>query len=178
MLLAAFAAFYVTIQTGSLLLGLLVAMLIGGLLGLMMAFISVTLKAEQGISGIGLYVFGLGMSDLLFNSTLKGYSKRLMEFRPLYSRFSNLPVLGSTLFSQNIFKHTAFLPWYRLPGSSSGETTLGMQIVAVGQNPAAADALGINVARILGYLTVTLEGVLSGLAGASLHCALMSFNKI
>ncbi|MFN8457279.1 MAG: ABC transporter permease [Anaerolineae bacterium] len=172
MLLAAFAAFYVTIQTGSLFLGLLVAMLVGGLLGLMMAFISVTLKAEQGISGIGLYVFGLGMSDLLFNSTLKTI-QTINGIPPLYiPGLSDLPVLGSTLFSQNILTYLAFalvpLAWFII-----NKTTLGMQIVAVGQNPAAADALGINVARIR-YLTVITGGVFSGLAGASLSIALLN----
>lgn len=172
MLLAAFAAFYVTIQTGSLFLGLLAAMLVGALLGLLMAFISVTLKAEQGISGIGLYVFGLGMSDLLFNSTLKTI-QTINGIPPLYiPGLSDLPVLGSTLFSQNILTYLAFalvpIAWFII-----NKTTLGMQIVAVGQNPAAADALGINVARIR-YLTVTIGGVLSGLAGASLSIALLN----
>lgn len=172
MLLTAFAAFYVTIQTGSLFLGLLVAMLVGALLGLLMAFISVTLKAEQGISGIGLYVFGLGMSDLLFNSTLKTI-QTINGIPPLYiPGLSDLPVLGSTLFSQNILTYLAFalvpIAWFII-----NKTTLGMQIVAVGQNPAAADALGINVARIR-YLTVTIGGVLSGLAGASLSIALLN----
>lgn len=172
MLLAAFAAFYVTIQTGSLFLGLLVAMLVGALLGLLMAFISVTLKAEQGISGIGLYVFGLGMSDLLFNSTLKTI-QTINGIPPLYiPGLSDLPVLGSTLFSQNILTYLAFalvpIAWFII-----NKTTLGMQIVAVGQNPAAADALGINVTRIR-YLTVTVGGVLSGLAGASLSIALLN----
>src|SRR5215207_7128316 len=57
MLMGAFFAFYAVFVTGSLIIGLLVAMLVGGLMGLAMAFISVTLKAEQGISGIGIYLF-------------------------------------------------------------------------------------------------------------------------
>src|SRR5262245_12592780 len=61
MLMGAFSAFYTTFKIGNAWLGLLAAILTGGLMGLGMAFISVTLKAEQGISGIGLYLFGLGM---------------------------------------------------------------------------------------------------------------------
>ena len=66
MLLGCFAAFYVTFTTGSLWLGLLAAIAVGALMGLAMAFVTVNLRAQQGISGIGFYLFGLGMSDLLF----------------------------------------------------------------------------------------------------------------
>src|SRR5512139_3903868 len=60
MLMGAFAAFYVTFKTGSPWLGLLAAIAVGALMGLAMAVITVTLKAEQGISGIGVFLFGLG----------------------------------------------------------------------------------------------------------------------
>jgi ABC-type uncharacterized transport system permease subunit len=66
MLLGAFTAYYVVLKTGNLWLALMVAAAIGLMMGLAMAFASVTLQAEQGISGIGFYLFGLGMSDLLF----------------------------------------------------------------------------------------------------------------
>ncbi len=70
MLLGAFAAFYVALTTGNLWLAVLVAMLVGALMGLAMAFVTVNLHAQQGISGIGFYLFGLGMSDLLFQKML------------------------------------------------------------------------------------------------------------
>src|SRR5690606_4279221 len=62
MLISAYASFYVVLNTNSIWLGLLAAIVVGLLMGLLMSFISVTLKAEQGISGIGLYMFGLGLS--------------------------------------------------------------------------------------------------------------------
>ena len=65
MLMGAYSGFFVAMTTGNLWLGLLAAALTGLLMGLMMAFISVTLQAEQGISGIGLHLFGLGLSSLL-----------------------------------------------------------------------------------------------------------------
>ena len=66
MLMGAFGCYYVALETGSDLLGILVGVAIGALLGVITAFMSVTLKAQQGISGIGVYIFGLGLSDLLF----------------------------------------------------------------------------------------------------------------
>lgn len=172
MLMGAYAGFYVTFHTGNPWLGLLVAILVGALMGLAMAFISVTLKAEQGISGIGVYLFGLGMSDLLFQKTL-GTVETVSGFAPLHiPLLSNIPVLGTVFFSHNILVYGAFLlvpvAWFIL-----NKTTLGLKIKAVGQNPAAADALGVSVARVR-YATVTLGGALAGLAGASLSIALLN----
>ncbi|MCK4897211.1 MAG: ABC transporter permease, partial [Anaerolineales bacterium] len=66
MLMGAFSGFYVVLITNDYWLGLLAAIIVGGLMGLATAFINVTLQAQQGISGIGIFLFGLGMSDLLF----------------------------------------------------------------------------------------------------------------
>ena len=79
MLMGAFAAFYVSITTGNLWLGLLAAVIVGAAMGLAMAFVTVNLQAVQGISGIGFYLFGLGMSTLLFQMTAghRGDGERL-----------------------------------------------------------------------------------------------------
>ena len=66
MLLGAFTGYYAVLKTDNVWLGLLAGALVGLVLGLASAVIAVTLKAEQGISGIGIFLFGLGMSDLLF----------------------------------------------------------------------------------------------------------------
>jgi general nucleoside transport system permease protein len=172
MLVGAFAAYYVALKTGNLWLGLLAAIVVGAAMGLMMAFISVTLKAEQGISGIGVYLFGLGFSNLLYGvlvkspQTVNGFSDITIP------GLSDLPVVGPILFKQNILVYAAFalvpIAWFVL-----NKTTLGLKIRAVGQNPGAADTLGISVARIR-YLTVTFGGAMSGIAGASLSIALLN----
>ncbi|MGD1992445.1 MAG: ABC transporter permease [Anaerolineae bacterium] len=172
MLLGAFAAFYVAFTTGSLGLGLLVALIVGAVMGLAMAFVSVTLQAEQGISGIGFYLFGLGASDLLFQRLL-GTVETVSGFPPIYiPALSDIPVLGRVFFSQNILVYGAFalvpVAWFVL-----NKTTLGLKIRAVGENPQAADSLGVSVSRVR-YLTVILGGVLSGMAGASLSIALLN----
>lgn len=172
MLVAAFAAYYVAFATGNLFAALGAAILVGALLGLCMAFISVTLKAEQGISGIGLYLFGLGLSDLLF-LVFVGTPRAIDGFSNLnIAGLSDLPVLGPILFNQNVLVYGAYalvpITWFVL-----NKTTLGLKIRAVGQTPAAADSLGISVARVR-YLTVTLGGACSGIAGASLSIALLN----
>ena len=172
MLLGAFAAFYVALTTGSLWLGLLAAMIVGALMGLIMAFVTVNLHAQQGISGIGFYLFGLGMSDLLFQKlmgtveTVKGFP--LVKI-PLLSK---VPGIGEIFFSQNILVYAAYLlvpiAWFVL-----NKTTLGLKIRSVGENPDAADSLGVSVTRVR-YFTIILGGTLSGVAGASLSIALLN----
>ena len=83
MLLGAFAAFYVAFTTGNLWLGMLAAVIVGAVMGLAMAFVSINLQAVQGISGIGFYLFGLGMSDLLFQKLL-GTVETVKGFPPVH----------------------------------------------------------------------------------------------
>jgi simple sugar transport system permease protein len=146
--------------------GVLVAMIVGLLMGLATAFINVTLQAEQGISGIGIYLFGLGMSTLLFQKsfdqvvTVKGFPKINV---PL---LSDLPLLGEIFFRQNLLVYGAFalvpLTWFVLH-----KTTFGLRLRAVGQNPEATDSMGISVMRVR-YIAVTIGGVLASVAGASM----------
>jgi len=172
MLLGAFAAFYVAMNTGSLWLGVLAAMIVGAAMGLAMAFATVNLHAEQGISGIGFYLFGLGMSDLLFQKmigtvhTVDGFQKIALPI------LSGIPGLGEIFFNHNILVYGSYLlvllAWFVL-----NKTNLGLMIRAVGENPDAADSLGVSVARVR-YFTIILGGTLSGLAGASLSIALLN----
>jgi simple sugar transport system permease protein len=172
MLLGSFAAFYVTFKTGNLWLGLLTAMLVGALMGLAMAYVTVNLHAQQGISGIGFYLFGLGMSELLFQQ-LMGSVETVQGFQKIYiPGLSDIPVIGDIFFRQNILVYGAYLlvplAWFVL-----NKTTLGLKIRAVGENPDAADSLGVSVARVR-YFTIILGGTLSGVAGASLSIALLN----
>ncbi len=172
MLMGAFTAFYVTLQTGNLWLAVLAAAVVGAVMGLAMAFVSIHLQAEQGISGIGFYLFGLGMSTLLFQM-LVGAPKTVSAFPQIHIPWlSDLPVIGEILFQQNVLVYIAFalvpIAWFLLQ-----KTTLGLKIRAVGENPEAGDSLGVSV-RLVRYITVTLGGLLSGVAGASMSIALSS----
>ncbi len=172
MLMGAFMSFYAVYVTGNLWWGLIVAMLVGGLMGLAMAFVTVDLHAKQGISGIGFYLFGLGASDLLFR-TLIGSVETVSGFRPIaIPLLSQIPYIGPVFFNQNLLVYIAFLlvptAWFVL-----NQTTFGLKVRAVGENPQAADSLGVSV-RGVRYTTITMGGVFSGLAGASLSIALLN----
>ena len=171
MLMGAFSGFYVVLLTNNYWFGLLAALIVGGIMGLATAFINVTLQAQQGISGIGIFLFGLGMSDLLFQKlvhnveTVTGFPDAPI---PLLSK---IPVIGEIFFNQNVLVYGAYLlvplAWFIL-----NKTTLGLKINSVGENPTAADSLGVSVTGVR-YLTVTLGGILAGVAGASLSIALL-----
>ncbi len=172
MLMGAFSGFYTVFRTENLWLGLISAIIVGGLMGLATAYVSVTLQAEQGISGIGVFLFGLGMSDLLFQKlinnvvTIRGFPDLPIPI------LSKIPVLGEIFFNHNFLVYGAYLlavlAWFIF-----NKTTIGLSIMAVGENPAAADTLGVSVTAVR-YFTVTLGGVLSGVAGASLSIALLN----
>jgi simple sugar transport system permease protein len=112
------------------------------------------------------------MSDLLFQKllgkveTIRGFTAFPVPF------LSSIPVIGEALFSQSLLVYGAYLlvplAWFVL-----NRTTLGLKIRSVGENPEAADSLGVSVARVR-YFTIILGGMLSGVAGASLSTALLN----
>ena len=169
MLMGAFSGFYVVLRTGNLWLGLLTAAIVGALMGLIMAVISVTLKAEQGISGIGLQLFGLGLSSLLFK-VMVGSPQPITGFQPVpIPLLSEIPYIGEIFFNQNILVYFAFL-LVPIATFILNKTTFGLKVRAAGQNPMAADSLGVNINRIR-YTTLLIGGVLAGIAGATLSIA-------
>lgn len=175
--MGAFFSFYVASETGNLWLALLAAIIIGVLMGLFMAVVSITFQAEQGISGIGLYLFGLGMSSLLFKTMIgsvtgiTGFSELQFCVTDSFC-LADIPVLGEIFFSHSILTYGAFLlapisVWLLK------RTTWGLKVRSVGQNPEAADSVGVSVNRAR-YAAVILGSALAGIAGASLSISLLN----
>ena len=175
MLLGAFGAYYAVLQTNNLYLGLLVGIGIGLLVGLFYAFITLNLRAEQGVSGIGIYLFGLGMSDLLFQR-LVGTPKPILPFIPLeIPVLSGLPVVGEMLFQHSIIVYIAFA-LVPIMSFVLHRTTYGLNVRAIGENPEAADSLGVSV-MFTRYSAIIIGNGLAGLAGAALAIELGIFQQ-
>jgi simple sugar transport system permease protein len=175
MLLGAFGGYYTVLKTGNVWYGLLVGIGTGLVLGVISAVMAVTLQAEQGISGIGVFLFGLGMSDLLFQR-LVGSPRPITKFPKLdIPGLSDIPWLGDMLFRHSMIVYIAFLA---VPISMFiiNRTTFGMNVRAVGENPEAADSLGVSVTAVR-YATVTIGGTLAGVAGAALAIDLGIFQQ-
>ena len=176
MLMGAFFGFYVNFTTGNPWLGVLAAAFVGVLMGLFMSVVSVTFQAEQGISGIGLSLFGLGVSSMLFKTMLgtvegvKGFSELKFCVSNSFC-LSDLPVVGNIFFNHSILTYAAFL-LVPIVTYILNKTTWGLKVRAVGQNPEAADSLGVSVKKTR-YAAVMLGSALAGIAGASLSISLL-----
>lgn len=166
MLVGAFVSFYAAYQSGNLYVGIFSAMVAGAMMGLLTAFVSVTMKAVQGISGIGIHILGLGISGLFFRLTMgsivtiRGFQRMQI---PLLSR---IPLLGQVLFTQNWMVYAALLlvpvSWVVIY-----KTSFGLKVRAVGENPHAADSLGISVNGVR-YICVIIGSIMAALAGSFL----------
>ena len=168
MILGALAGFAITKNSGSPLEGILVAALVGTLAAGIHAFISITLKANQYVSGLALSMFGLGLSSLL---------GKPFEGAPLFTQLENvtipglssIPGLGVFFTDQSPLSYFALLLgvvlWLVLYRSK-----LGIIIRSTGENPTAVDALGGNV-TLVRYACVMFGGTLAGIAGAFLSVA-------
>jgi ABC-type uncharacterized transport system permease subunit len=148
MLFGATLGFIAAQSSGSYLLGLLVGIAIGGLLGLLHGFFSVTLGVDQVVSGMGIWILGFGLTTYIGNP----YTGPLgMERIATYLGLSPFFYVGIGL---------VLVAWFVL-----SRTSLGLRIRSVGENPSVAEVSGIDVARTR-YLCVTIGGMLGGLAGA------------
>jgi simple sugar transport system permease protein len=175
MLLGAFGAYYAVLKTGNLWLGICVGLFIGGLIGLFYAFITVNLVAQQGVSGIGIYLFGLGMSDLLFQK-LVGTPRPILPFAAVrIPLLADTPVIGEMFFTHSLIVYIAFL-LVPIGTVVINRTTFGMNVRAIGENPEAADSLGVSIAKVR-YSTLIIGNSLAGLAGAALAIELGIFQQ-
>jgi len=175
MLLGAFSGYYMVLRSGNVWYGLVAGAVIGCLLGLASAVISVSLKAEQGISGIGVFLFGLGMSDLLFQKMV-GTPVPVTSFSNVdIPLLSDIPVVGAMLFQHSLVTYLAFAA-VPLSLFVLNRTTFGLNIKAVGENPEAADSVGVSVTKVR-YATVTIGGTMAGFAGAALAIDLGIFQQ-
>jgi ABC-type uncharacterized transport system permease subunit len=148
MLFGATLGFIVAKTTGNFLLGFLVAIAIGGLLGLLHGFFSITLGSDQVVVGMGIWILGFGLTTYI-GSPFTGPLG--MERISTIFGFSPFIYIGVTL---------VIVTWFVL-----SKTSLGLRIRSVGENPSVAEVSGISVARTR-YLCVTIGGMLGGLAGA------------
>lgn len=175
MLLGAFFAYWTVLETDSRLLGVAVGLGVGLVMGAAYATVTLVFKAEQGISGIGVYLFGLGMSELLFLKQV-GTPRGIPSFDDLrIPLLGDIPHVGDMFFNHSLLVYLAVLlvPTLTLVVN---RTTLGLNIRAVGESPEAADSLGVSVYRTRA-VAMLIGNALAGLAGAALTIELGTFQN-
>jgi simple sugar transport system permease protein len=169
MLFGSAVGFLATYSTGSALVGVLVALASGALFGLALAYFTTALKMDQFVIGLALFFVGFGLHTLIPKLAL-GISSTLPRIPTLgevpIPILSQIPYLGEIFFKQNWFVYFSILLsiglWYFMY-----RTKAGLEMRSVGENPLAADSLGINVA-FWRYAMTILGGALIGMAGAYL----------
>ncbi len=155
----------------SLAVGILMGFLAGALCGLLFAVLTVSLQANQNITGLTLTTFGLGVYFFVGNSLKSVAWPAMNDYENIKNGFadiaipglSRIPIIGEGLFSHNIMVYLAvviaLVMWYYLR-----HTGPGLKLRAVGENPGAADSVGINVKRMK-YLHIMLGCGIMGIGG-------------
>jgi general nucleoside transport system permease protein len=157
----------------SLAAAVLLAAIAGAAMALIHAFLVITLRASQIVSGLALTIFAgaAGLSSYLGNDLHLAENPARHTFRAVFpSSFQSWPVVGPILFAQNVLVYASWLlvvlVWLYL-----SRTRPGLNVRAVGESPAAADAMGIDVTAYR-YVHTLVGGALAGVAGASITLAL------
>ena len=169
MLMGAVIGFMVGLNTESTTLALLAAMIAGAGGALIFAFLTITLRANQVVSGLTLTIFGSGFADFVGQDLIGQIAPESLRlfFRPYtIPLLGDIPFIGPVLFRQDAFVYLGYAASILL-GLYLYKTSTGMNLRAVGENPGAADAAGINV-TLYKYLHTLLGGALCGLGGAYL----------
>ena len=168
MLISAQLAVVTASVTGNLYAGLIAAIVAGGLIAALHAFLVIRFKVDQIVSGVAINIFGAGLTSFLSSRFLEKNTDLLNNSGvfPVFSipGLSKIPILGPMLFENNIVVYLTLLlaivmhimlfytPW-------------GLRTRAVGEHPKAADTLGVNV-YLVRYINVIIGGMIAGLGGA------------
>lgn len=170
MLAGAFAGFAAAFTSGSILLGVAAAIAAGVLVGLLFAFFTITIKADQIVVGAAINLLGLGLTAFLFRAYFSSAGKGIEIAKPINLPWlSDLPFFGEAFFRQNAFVYST-LPVAALAVFVLYRTSFGLTLRAVGEHPRAVDVSGRSVA-LYRYGAVLICSVLAALGGAFLTLA-------
>lgn len=148
-------------------IGIAGAMVVGGLFGLILGVLVITYRVDQIIAGVAINLFVLGMTSYVSSQVLTKHHE--LNNAPVFRAWpipflSDIPVIGPVLFRQNLFVYGAFI-MVAIATYYLFHTRSGLRARAVGEHPAAADTLGIDVYRVR-YINVTIAGMVAGFGGA------------
>ncbi len=167
MLSGAFTGALVGSLTGSLWVGLVAAVIVGGLMALLHGWLSIKYKINQIISGTVINIFATGLTSYFSAKFLQTYQElnNPGTFAPVpIPLLAQIPVIGPILFNNNLFVYAMFI-FLIVLNVALFNTRWGLRMRAVGEHPKAADTLGIDVIRTR-YMAVLLSGMMAGFGGA------------
>jgi ABC-type uncharacterized transport system permease subunit len=168
MLSGCFFGFWAAYRTDSLFLGMLGAMAAGLLLGLVFGVLTITCRVDQVLVGLSITIFGAGLTGFMFRDIFAGQNvaANVNPHQISIPWLRDIPVIGKPLFNEQLLFYIA---WLLVPIFSFllMRTRFGLNVRAVGENPFAADAGGVDVVRIR-YSAIAIAGTMAGFAGGFL----------
>lgn len=169
MLSGAFVGFACAYLSGSLIIGFLGGMLGGALFSMLHAFISIYLRQNQSVTGTALNMFALGFTGFFYQimASASALMPQINTLNTLPLPFlSQIPIIGEAFFNKDSITYLSYV-MVILVAIFLNKTVWGMRLISVGENPQAADTVGIHVFRTK-YLAALFNGIMSGLGGAYL----------
>ena len=174
LLTGAFTSAAATFYTGNTWVGVLAALVAGGLVGLLHAYLCVTLRVDQLVSGLAINLVAAGLTSFLARLVFSSGSVQLAGIKAItIPGFANLPIVGALLFNQDPLVYLLLL-LVPLSNYILFYTSSGLTLRAVGEYPRAADTAGVSV-QLVRYLSVMISGCLAGLGGAYLTLVQVKF---
>jgi simple sugar transport system permease protein len=164
MLMSLVSTFIVEYITGSAWIALLAAIGVAGVVGSLFAFLAIRVRLDQIAVGLAIYLLGLGLSFVIINTAYpSGLTPNYVGLPPLVSNWDTIPYIGTVLLKQNILVYVS-LVMVVLTAFFLSRTSLGLRVRAVGENPKAADNMGVNVNKVR-FLATLFGALMFGVAG-------------
>jgi ABC-type uncharacterized transport system permease subunit len=175
MLAGAFFSFYAAYETSQVVPGIAAGLVTGLVLAFIFGFLTISLRVDQVLVGLAITILCQGLTAFLFRDIYGGQNPSA-DVRPLelsVPLLRDIPIVGDALFDRQALFYISFA---LVPVFAFGlaRTRFGLNVRAVGEQPFAADAAGINVVRIR-YLAIAIGGTMAGFAGAFLAVADLKF---
>ena len=164
MLISLVTTFIVDYTTGNPWIALLAAIGIAGVIGALFAFTAIQMRVDQIASGLAFYLFGLGISFVVFITAYpSGLTPNYVKLPPLVANWNTIPYVGTIFLKQDVLAYVS-LALVVITAYFLTRTSLGLRVRAVGENPKAADNMGVNVNKVR-FLATLFGALMFGISG-------------
>ena len=165
MLMSLVTTFIIDYMTGNPWIALFAALGAAGAIGVVFAFFSIQVRLDQIAVGLAIYLFGLGFSFVVWNIAYpSGLHPGYVPLPPVFAGWGTVPVIGAIFLKQNAMAYLSIV-LVVLTALFLSRTSLGLRVLAVGENPKAADNMGVNVTKVR-FLATLFGALMFGVAGS------------
>lgn len=165
MLMSLVTTFLVDFLTGNPWIALIAAIGVAGVFGAFFAFLAISARLDQIALGLAIYLLCLGMSFVIYNTAYpSGLAPNYVGLPPLSASWNTIPVIGTIFLKQNVLAYASIVV-VALTAFFLNRTSFGLRVRSVGENPKAADTMGVNVNKVR-FLATLFGALMFGISGA------------